>query len=912
MASKRIQGITIEIDGNVTGLNKALSEVDKSLSKTSAALRDVNKLLKLNPGNTELVAQKQQLLQKAITDTKTRLGELKKVQKDSVSPDQWDAVQREIIDTEGKLKTLETELKTLGTTGGKQVKSISDKFKDAGAKVKDFGEKLEKAGKKISDVGKKLAPVSAAAAGIGAAAVKSAMDVDKGYDTIIKKTGATGKELEDLEKQMDGVFADLPTDAETAGEAIGEVNTRFGLTGESLGALSKQFVEFADITDQDVTTAVADTNKVMKIFGTRTEDADKVMGLLSTTSQQTDVDVGTLTGAIKTNSATLKGMGLNLTTSVKLLGQFEANGVDAGTALASLKKAQQVAIKSGKNFKTVLSDGVKSIKNAKTETEALEIATELFGKKGAAEMTAAIREGRLSVDDLTGSLEDYGGVVDQVYKDTLDPWDEMKVAVNNLKLAGKDLAEVLFKTLKPILDKVVESVKSFTNWFKGLNDKQKETIVKIGLLVAALSPVLIVVGKVVSGIGSIMKVGGGLINGIGSLVSALSGGGGLIASIGGLVTAIGPYLLIAAAAVAAGVLIYKNWDTIMKTGKKLAKSIGNICKSIGNTIASFAKTAGGKLASGLKAMGTAASNAWKSIQTGASNAWKTITTTVSNGISGAKTKLSNGFGAIKTTASNAWSAVSTTAANAWKKIGTTVSGAVKSISTTAGTLKNNLSNAMKAAGTAMTTAFTTAKNAMITAFNNLKTSAGTALSAIKTSANTAFNAIKTKYSGTFGSVLTDIKSKFSSLGNAIKSPFVSAWNTIKQMPGKIKNLFSGVNIKLPKIKLPHLTVTWKQVGNLFKIPSIRVQWYKKAYDNAVMFSKPTVLQTPYGAKGFGDGNGGEIVLGMDKLKQLVGAAGDTNVVINVQASPGMNVNQLADAIQRRLASVQQQKAYSMT
>lgn len=219
---------------------------------------------------------------------------------------------------------------------------------------------------------------------------------------------------------------------------------------------------------------------------------------------------------------------------------------------------------------------------------------------------------------------------------------------------------------------------------------------------------------------------------------------------------------------------------------------------------------------------------------------------------------------------------------------------------------------MKAAGTAMTTAFTTAKNAMITAFNNLKTSAGTALSAIKTSANTAFNAIKTKYSGTFGSVLNDIKSKFAGIGKSIVTPFQNAWNTIKQFPSKLKTLFSGVKITLPKIKLPHLTVTWKQVGNLFKIPSIRVQWYKKAYDNAVMFSKPTVLQTPYGAKGFGDGNGGEIVLGMDKLKQLVGAAGDTNVVINVQASPGMNVNQLADAIQRRLASVQQQKAYSMT
>lgn len=912
MASKRIQGITIEIDGNVTGLNKSLSEVDKSLAKTSAALKDVNKLLKFDPKNTELLSQKQNLLEKAISDTKTRLEELKKVNKDAVTADQWDAVQREIIETEGKLKAYEKELSTLSTTGGKNVKSIADKFKEAGNKVKDFGDKIEKAGKKITDVGKKLAPVSAAAAGIGVAAVKSAMDVDEGYDTIIKKTGATGTALEGLQEQMDGVFAELPTDAATAGEAIGEVNTRFGATGKSLGDLSKKFIKFADITDQDVTTAVTDTNKVMKIFGTRTEDADKVMGLLATTSQNTGVDVGTLTGAIETNSATLKEMGLDLTSSVGLLGQFEQNGVDSSTALSALRKAQQNAVKSGKNFKTTLTSGVTSIKNAKTETEALQIATELFGKKGAAEMTKAIREGRFSVDQLSGSLEDYGGVVDRVYQDTLDPWDEMKIAINNLKLAGKELAESLFKTLKPIIDKVVESVKSFTSWFNSLNDKQKETIVKIGLLIAALAPVLTIFGKVVSGIGSIIKVGGGLLTGISNIVTAVSGGGGLIATIGGLVTSIGPYIAIAAAAVAAGVLIYKNWDKIVKAGKALAKNIGKICKDIGNAISSFAKSAAGKLSSGLKAMGTVASNTWNNIKTGAANAWNKITTTISTGINNAKTKVSTGFNAVKTTMSGAWTSISTTASNAWKKIKTNVSGAVSGIGKTAGTLKTSLSNAMKNAGTAMVNAFSKAKTTMQTAFANLKTNAGNALNAIKTSANSAFNAIKTKYSGTFGNVLTSIKSKFSSLGQSIVSPFTRAWNTIKQFPTSLKNLFKNVKITLPKIKLPHLTVTWKQVGNLFKIPKISVQWYRKAYENAVMFNKPTVLQTPYGAKGFGDGPGGEVVLGMDKLKQLVGAAGDTNVVINVTAPQGMNVNQLADAIQRRLANVQQQKAYSMT
>ena len=153
-----------------------------------------------------------------------------------------------------------------------------------------------------------------------------------------------------------------------------------------------------------------------------------------------------------------------------------------------------------------MGETIESIKNAGSETEALQIATELFGKKGAAEMTQAIREGRLSVDDLAGSLEDYGNVVEDTFNATLDPPDQAKVALNNLKVAGAELGNTLMSSLAPVLERVVEKVKTFTTWFKNLNDKQQETIIKVAAVVAAIGPALIIFGKVATGISKIISV----------------------------------------------------------------------------------------------------------------------------------------------------------------------------------------------------------------------------------------------------------------------------------------------------------------------------------------------------------------------------------------------------------------------
>ena len=508
-----IKGITIEIGGDTTKLSKALSGVNSSCSSLQKELREVDKLLKLDPTNTELLAQKQKILKEAIGSTKEKLETLKEAEKQvqeqfengEVSEEQYRALQREIASTEIKLGDLEKqaeesnkEFENTGKAAEETAKSVSKI--DTAAKAFDTVE--DKAGK----AAKAMAPLSATAAAVGTGAVAAAMNLDDGYDIIITKTGATGEALDDLNKRMNNIFKDIPTDAETAGTAIGEVNTRFQLTGDELESLSKQFIEFAEINGTDLNSSIDNVDTILNKFNVDAGQAGNVLGLLTKVGQDTGLSMDTLESSLMQNGSTLKEMGLDITESVNLLAMFENNGVDATTAMVGLKKAVKNYTAEGLSTDQALQKTIDSIKNASTETEALSIAQETFGSKGFAEMAQAIREGKLSVDDLGGSLEDYSTTVQDTYESTLDPWDNAKVMLNNLKLAGSDLAGTALSALQPAIEKVTSTVQSATEWFRGLSDNQKEMIATIVMIVAAIAPALLIIRKVAGVISTMINV----------------------------------------------------------------------------------------------------------------------------------------------------------------------------------------------------------------------------------------------------------------------------------------------------------------------------------------------------------------------------------------------------------------------
>lgn len=193
MAGSRIKGITIEIGGDTTKLQKALSGVDKSLKDTQAKLKDVDKLLQFDPKNTELLTQKQKALKDAVDLTKVRLEALKEAQNGvAKGSDEWDAIQREIVDNEQSLKSLEKEYSSFGSVAAQQIASV--------------GKDMQKLGGKITEVGQKLTPVSAAAGGFAAGLVKLGYDAVTGADdlnTLSKQTGISTDSLQKMQYASD-------------------------------------------------------------------------------------------------------------------------------------------------------------------------------------------------------------------------------------------------------------------------------------------------------------------------------------------------------------------------------------------------------------------------------------------------------------------------------------------------------------------------------------------------------------------------------------------------------------------------------------------------------------------------------------------------------------------------------------
>lgn len=495
MASRRIAGITIEIDGNTTKLNDALKSVDKQLASTQSQLKDVEKLLKLDPHNTELLAQKQKLLSDSITGTKDRLAELEKAQAELSKRDstpelekQQAALQREIIETKNKLKGFEDEL-------GK----IPNKAQIA---FETVGKSLQDAGKKISDVGENMTKyVTAPIVGVGTAAVAAFSEVDDAMDTVIKKTGATGEELEGMQKTVEKLATTIPTSFDEASQAVGEINTKFGVTGQELEDLSASFIKFAQLNDTTVADSVDRTQRLMQNFGIETKDASKVLDVLNRTAQKTGIKVDKLADLMNDNADSLQKMGMGASEAAEFLGQVEMSGADVSQVMKALQKVNQKATKQGKSMNQVLAEFSTYMKGNATDAEKSQRAIELFGSKAGQAIYNAAKQGNLSFSSMSSTMDSFAGSVEKTFEGTVDGIDNWKMAMNEVKLLGSDIGGILSEFAGPILAKVRDALQEAVGWWRGLSEQQQEMILKVGGIIAAIGPAITVIGKLTSAVG---------------------------------------------------------------------------------------------------------------------------------------------------------------------------------------------------------------------------------------------------------------------------------------------------------------------------------------------------------------------------------------------------------------------------
>ena len=551
-------------------------EFKSAMKGISAATKEAYSELKLaqsqydkNTSATDKLADRQKYL-KAMTEEYTKKEQILRAELAQMES----AEERD----EAAIAKKKTEINNCKASLNKYEKALEDvtnQIKGHSAQLKEWGEKLKDVGGKMQTLGGTLTKsVTAPIAGVGAASVVAWKEVDEGLDIVTKKTGASGEALEDMQNRARDIAKTMPTDFATAGTAIGEVNTRFGVTGDELEDLSVKFIKFAELNDTDVSSSINNVQSMMAAWGLKAEHAGYTLDLLTKAGQDSGASVDTLSQQLMQNKAALDDMGLSLDESVYLLANCEKNGIDTSTMLGGLKKAMQNSAKEGKSSSAALAELQEKLAGAKTKAEASQIAMELFGNKAGPAIAEACMYGRLSFEDLGYAMDDLAGTTETTFDSIQDPLDKMTPILNTLKDTGAQLVEDLGPMIVEVLGAISEGVSSLNAWWTGLDESQKNVIFTLAGLLAALGPVLSIVGSAISIIGSLVTIMG----------AASAGGGVMAAVIGALTGPIGIAIAAVAALIAIGVALYQNWDTICQWASNMKQKVASEWQSLKNNV----------------------------------------------------------------------------------------------------------------------------------------------------------------------------------------------------------------------------------------------------------------------------------------------------------------------------------------
>lgn len=355
----------------------------------------------------------------------------------------------------------------------KKLDDANDEMKKGGKAADDLGDGMKDAAKEADDASEGFTVMKGVLADLAATAIKSvvsglkdigkaAIDAwsafDDGADTIIKMTGATGAEAKALEDSFANVSKRIVADSGDMAKTIGELNTRFGYTGEELEDAAVAFLRFADVTGTDAADAVADVNKALAAAGLDAKDYGKILDALTVAGQKSGVSVSKVADGLNKYGAQTRALGFDTEEVIALFAQFESAGVNTEAALAGLTKATGKWQKEGKDAGNELRVTINAIKEASSESEAAQRAIEAFGNKAGPELADAVRSGRFAFDDFAKSIKNSGGAVDQTFEETQDASDKFKLAVQGLKTDLAQTANDLLTDFGPDIEKAIEKI----------------------------------------------------------------------------------------------------------------------------------------------------------------------------------------------------------------------------------------------------------------------------------------------------------------------------------------------------------------------------------------------------------------------------------------------------------------------
>ena len=534
--AKKISGITIAIGADTTGVTNGLKDIGKQSNSVNSELRDVERLLKLNPNNVELVAQKQQLLSKQVELTTKKLDGLKGAQADvdrqfksgDIGEEQYRAFQREVVATEGRLDHYKQSLKDVESSSG-----------EAGNATKGLGGKFDELGQSVEDVGEAVK---------GGVLMEAADHLSVVGDKLKEFSGSAQEAFSDVDEGMDKITT-------TTGKASDEFKTQFDMSGDTLEKNSKLALQYANINDTDVKTSIESAKSAIEAYGLSNKDFSTVLDSVTATSQRTGVAVDSLFDSAVKGAPQIKDLGLNFSQGTELLGQFSKAGVDGDAALSSLSKASIIYAKGNKSLSEGLGETIEKIKNAKTKQEALTEAATVFGTKGASRMVDAIQRGAFNLSELGDVAKKSNGTISDTFNKTVDDIDEQQIASQQAKVAMSEFGAAIATGLKPLLDLLVPLLKFLGQAFGSLPGPIKTILVVIGGLIIAFTALMPIIASMAVGLPALGAVLG---------ITGAEAGGAAI-GFGALSTSLLPIIAIVAAVIAIIALVViavKNWGAI--------------------------------------------------------------------------------------------------------------------------------------------------------------------------------------------------------------------------------------------------------------------------------------------------------------------------------------------------------------
>lgn len=808
MAGGRIKGITIEIGGDTTKLEASLKSVNQEIKGTESKLKDVNKLLKMDPGNTQLLSQKYKTLQQEIQATKEKLNTLKEASKQAdqalkdgtISKDQYDALQREIAETEQSLKSLEQEYKNFGSVQAQQIAA-------AGEKMKDLGSKMESAGKSLTT------HVTLPLAAVGAAGVASFAEVDKTMQLTNKTMGNTAEEAELLNKAMKDAAANSTFGMKDAATATLNF-ARAGLDAEQAASALAPAMNLAAGEGGDLDTVSAGLVATINGFHGSFEDAGHYADVFAAACNNSALDVDSLSHAMSVAAPIFSSAGYSVNDAALYMGVMANNGIDADKAANSLKTGLARLVSPAKEGAEMMdklgisvtnSDGTmkSSIQIQKelhdafgklSESEQIAAASAIFGKNQMAPWLALINTAPEDVAALDSSLQSCAGTTDEMAEAMMSGFGG---SLEKLKSSIDVLVTSIGEALAPTIQKVATFIQGLVDKFNSLTPAQQETIVKIGLVVAAIGPLLVILGKLLTSIGTIMTWAPKIktaITTVKTIIPALTGG---LQSLWGVILANPIVLIVAAIAAAVAAFIYfwntseefrqfwiDLWEAIKTAVSTVVQAIATFfTQTIPEAFNAFVEFFKG-LWEGIKEF---FSGIWEGMKEIVSTAWETIKNVVQVAIMAIGEFFSTALTIITLPFQFIWENCKEIILTAWEAIKGIVTGALEAIKTGISTaweaVKTTTSTVFEAVKTVITTVWTAIKSALDPIINGIKTAVSTAWEAIKTATSTVFNAVKT----TVTTIWNGIKTAVTTVVNGVKTAVSTAWNEVKNITSTVFN-----------------------------------------------------------------------------------------------------------------------------